>query len=271
MNSLRVPLVLILLASATHAPYVESADAAPSIVSSQERGNSFTARTLTSPGNPSAQLADFAVDPAKVRIQVVDVIGLDTGSNFRTYSLKEAANVEKPHLAISGGSPGGISLPTATGLLIGQNGESAAFDTIPLQSMAIFCVSSNRRISIIVKSEYRVGLCTYALQSGPFVVAPNGRADNIKADELQTQAYGRSIVGIDGTGRVHFIITSSAHLYDLAKTLTRPTSAGGLGLRVAMVLGSHEGHAGLIERLAKQPPKTFGNVDAPLPSAIMAW
>lgn len=212
----------------------------------------------------TVEVDDFAVDPTKVKIRVVDIYGLkNSGRQYRSYSVREVASSIRPVLLIDGGSSISLSVPVALGLVIDDGKLVSEFNAMQGFASGVFCVDSSERVSIIKKEKYKSGMCRNALQSGPLLIEP-GAVLGERPTERATRAYSRSLVALDRRGGLHFLITSPAHLYDLAKVMLKPVSDGGLGCSVALNLGTGTAYSGLYASDGTR----IGNLDAAVPAAI---
>jgi uncharacterized protein YigE (DUF2233 family) len=209
------------------------------------------------------------LDASSATIQVVDVVAsVEKAFSYPAYSLRELAAMNDSLVIISGGSPGGGSLPTPEGLLVSDGHVVAPLNRTVNFANGVFCVSAANQPTIIWKTSPTVGSCKNALQSGPLLIEPQA-VRGIHEDERRLPAFTRSLVGIDRARRLYFIVTPEVHLYDLMLQLMDSEKEGGLSLTTALVLGRGAGHAGMVVRAVDHQMK-FGDTSGTLPSAITA-
>jgi hypothetical protein len=228
-----------------------------------------TAETSIEPDAETGSVPVFVVriDPSRVRISVLDpVLAVsEAGRASGAYSLREMLGIDAPHAVINGGFTGSFTYPLPTGLVRHDRETLSPLNRASRTQSGIFCVRDGTP-SILPKSEYRPGACDEALQSGPRVVEPGGR-NGIHRNERDGTPHQRSIVALDDAGRLLFLRSGPAHLYDLAELLVRGEDAGGLSCSAALNL-SGDLESGVGVRDPEGGLELHGEVDVTIASAI---
>lgn len=210
----------------------------------------------------STTIYDLAIDPARARIRVIDVLRLPVKPNaFRILSLAETRSVTNALLVAEVGARYTYPEPVPLGLVIadGRVTNPITYEKDQYGRIAFsgaLCVQGDA-VRIIRLPNQHVAQCHDAAQSGPVLIAPGG-VMGIRPGELTTSRMAISVIAIDGAGRVHFLISPSAHLYDIASFALHD-----LGAVSAMFLGIN---AGLLTSDAH-----YGNVYAAIPTAVAVF
>ena len=228
-----------------------------------------TTETAIAPDAETGSVPLFIVriDPAKVRISVLDpVLAVSkAGRASGAFSLREMLGIDAPSAVINGGFTGSFTYPVPTGLVRHAGDTRSPLNAASTTQSGVFCVR-NGTPSILAKSGYSSGSCDEALQSGPRVVERPGK-NGIHRNERDGTLHQRSIVGIDARGRLLFLRSGPAHLFDLAEFLLREEEAGGLSCTVALNL-SGDLESGVGVRDSGGSLELRGEVDVTIASAI---
>lgn len=206
------------------------------------------------------------VIPSKWKASAVDPVGLlSEKKGAAVFSLRETAAASKAVVMINGGYTGSYSFPIPAGLLITNAKIVAKLNSVSSVQGGVFVVGP-KGWDIVPRTQFKKDEYTNALQAGPLVVESPGVVGIRKSDVQTRQRYNRTIIGIDKSNRLLLIVTGPAYLYDLAKFLVLPESAGGLDCRVALNLsGDIESGLCVTQRSAITG---YGSLDVPIASAI---
>jgi uncharacterized protein YigE (DUF2233 family) len=186
---------------------------------------------------------------------------------FPVYSLREVISLFMPQVAINGGSSSSYSMPIAYGLLLQDKMLMSRINLDSPTLTGIFCVSKGG-FRIIRREEFKAEECVSALQSGPILIEKSGEIA-ISKDEWQGgEKYRRSVVAINGQGRLFFITSNETGLYDLASFLVKSESEGGLACTAALNLSGGE-ESGLYANGGES--FVSGNIDVPISTAIAVF
>ena len=203
----------------------------------------------------------------KVQVVILDLYRLlDEGTKpYPAYTLGEAFDLMRPKAAINGGFSKSATFPFPDGLLVT---DGVLVSQLNHDLSGIFCAkpapNTQKRAFVILKTEdFKEGICEFAVQGNPLVVE-NGSV-SINPTEANSTPYERSLVAIDGSGRVYLIHSTAAHLLDIAKLITLPEAAGGVGCEWALNL-SGDIQSGL--KLDNSRVVTKGHLDVPISSVI---
>ncbi|MBV8726720.1 MAG: hypothetical protein JO233_02960 [Candidatus Eremiobacteraeota bacterium] len=214
--------------------------------------------------NQTVTLDDFKIDPNQVDLRVVDTSHLPLAKNaYRLYSLTEVRDALNPLLVVDAGTAATLSVPTSLGLVL-TNGHVATSISHSLFATGVFCVNSSGAAKVAYISEFSSLECRDAVQSGPVIVSPGGHL-GIHTAELSKPPLRRSLVSIDSRGSAHFIITSPAHLYDVAAFIIHF-----LGSNAALNLATGTTQSGLLVDDG-HITLVYGNVNASIPAAIAVF
>lgn len=222
-------------------------------------------------------------DPAEVEIAVVDTYSTVSarGVKYPSYSLRDLARVTDALALINGGFGQSTYYPVPAGLVVQNDQQKSPLNKASRTQSGVFCMpAAERRTAsatigttagasgppgkarIVNKDDYRPGLCRQALQSGPKIVEYDGE----NGISQPARAFERSVVCVDGVGRVLFVQASRVSLFHLADILRAPEAAGGYGCQAALNL-SGDIESGLLYTTDGKL-QSVGEVDAPVASAI---
>ena len=261
---------IVLSLSATLAPQTGGPPAWTRVSSGLEVA---TAHYKHRPGAVSSfTVTALRADLKRHELRVVDLNDAQTGKG-KAHDADEGGTIRAltamPRLvaAMSGGFITSYSYPRPIGLVVTNKGTRNPLSRSKLFS-GVLCVDGARQVRIVSATLSRSAYadCSYALQSGPLIVEPNGR-QGISTAEPATRVFERSAVCLDAPGRVLFIYSSPTSLFDLAAGISDAESRGGLGCVVAMNL-SGESDAGVLWTDGSKQ-QSVGSLDASLATALV--
>ena len=286
---LLAPILAALLAAAPQAPAAAGDEAAwrPLGPGVELRRQRYQVAGLRNP----ITLKVLRADPAQVEIAVIDTYSTVStrGVKYPSYSLRDLARATDALALINGGFGQSTYYPVPAGLVVQDGREKSRLNSASRTQSGVFCMpAAERRTAqansgtnsatssgtiasavarpgkarIVNKGDYRPGLCRQALQSGPKIVEYDGE----NGISRPARAFERSVVCVDGAGRVLFVQTSRVSLFHLADILRAPEAAGGYGCQAALNL-SGDIESGLLYT-AGEKLQSAGEVDAPVASAI---
>ncbi len=278
---LLAPILAALLAAAPQAPAAAGDEAAwrPLGPGVELRRQRYQVAGLRNP----ITLKVLRADPAQVEIAVIDTYSTVStrGVKYPSYSLRDLARATNALALINGGFGQSTYYPVPAGLVVQDGREKSRLNRASRTQSGVFCMpAAERRTAsaasgttetaagppgkarIVNKGDYRPGLCRQALQSGPKIVEYDGE----NGISRPARAFERSVVCVDGVGRVLFVQTSRVSLFHLADILRAPEEAGGYGCQAALNL-SGDIESGLLYT-AGDKLQSAGEVDAPVASAI---
>lgn len=278
---LLAPLFAALLTALLQVPAVASDEAAwqPLEPGLELRRQRFQVAGLRNP----ITLQVLRADPAQVEIAVIDTYSTvsSRGVKYPSYSLRDLARATNALALINGGFGQSTYYPVPAGLVVQDGRQKSRLNSASRTQSGVFCMPETERRTasaasgstetaagppgkarIVNKGDYRPGLCRQALQSGPKIVEYDGE----NGISRPARAFERSVVCVDGAGRVLFIQTSRVSLFHLADILRAPEDAGGYGCQAALNL-SGDVESGLLYTTGGKL-QSVGEVDAPVASAI---
>jgi len=212
---------------------------------------------------------DISLDQDALETHVIDVLGFDNKSTYKSYAIGEVVRILHPIIAINAGaSSGDPALPAALGLVVDNNKVVTALN--PKQSLAtgVFCIDQTGRARIFHVGAYRQGTCREAVQSGPVVIEPHGVVGILQREDTHPR-LARFLTALDRSGKLHFLATTPAHLYDLAQLMVRPVKNGGMDCTDALNLATGDRESALYFFDGLNKAHVFGNLDAPVPTVIV--
>jgi len=234
------------------------------LISGVELGEFSWAVTTTD----QIRVTAIRIDPRLVRVQVVDARSLIPKNNpgvQLAYSLREVGRLHSPIAAINGGFTGSYVRPVPTGLIIIDGRTTSPLNRLSRSQTGIACVQQDGAVVIYRVIDSTTLKCRYAIQAGPMVVENSGK-NGIGVSQKNILAT-RSLIGVDKMNRVIFLRTSEASLYSLGEMLS-DNGVSGLNLDNALNLDG-DADSGLLAR-TNGTLSTYGNVDATIPSALIA-
>ncbi len=278
---LLAPLFAALLTALPQVPAVASDEAAwqPLEPGLELRRQRFQVAGLRNP----ITLQVLRADPAEVEIAVIDTYSTVStrGVKYPSYSLRDLARATNALALINGGFGQSTYYPVPAGLVVQDGRQKSRLNSASRTQSGVFCMPETERRTasaasgstetaagppgkarIVNKGDYRPGLCRQALQSGPKIVEYDGE----NGISRPARAFERSVVCVDGAGRVLFVQTSRVSLFHLADILRAPEEAGGYGCQAALNL-SGDVESGLLYTTGGTL-QSAGEVDAPVASAI---
>ncbi|MFT3856812.1 MAG: phosphodiester glycosidase family protein [Aquabacterium sp.] len=170
-------------------------------------------------------------------------------------------------IAVNGGfSSYAPSVPA--GLLVSRD---KVYSRTAAELTGVLCqLASNASWKIMRSADYRAGQCREALQAGPLVVEPGGRAGIGPKEATTRLANLRTVVCLTPDARMKIILTQQpTHLYPLAQWLARSERQGGAGCDAALNLSGDTSSGIAIKGTPREGLSFRGPGSYPLPSALI--
>lgn len=173
-----------------------------------EIGSGIEYAAISDPAS-QAELVIIRLDPVKIKLRVIS----------DDSSLYDKSKAEQPLVIINGGyfkREGESVVPE--GLVISDGDQASPISTNPKFSGIFSLVSGAPKISW---ANQPVGAgVEQALQAGPLVVEPGGKA-GIKSRAHDYHKSPRAVIATDSNDKLYFIVSSSIGLFDLQSALLR--------------------------------------------------